>query len=73
MKKILFLVISFISLLSCNSDYVPKQRGYYKIDFPQHQYRLFDQPGYPYKFEYPVYGEVVQDSTFLENRTENLF
>ena len=73
MKKLLFLSILSISLLSCNSDYVPKQRGYFKIDLPQHQYRLFDQPGYPYKFEYPVYAEVVQDSTFFENKPENPF
>lgn len=58
-------------LSSCNSNYNPKRRGYYKIDFPQHQYRTFDQPGYPYTFEYPVYAGIVQDSTFFEARPEN--
>ena len=59
--------------LSCNSDYVPKPRGYFQIDFPEHKYRVFDRPGFPYTFEYPVYGEVVQDTTFFENKPENPF
>ena len=71
MQRLLFLCILLSTLLSCNSDYVPKQRGYFKINFPERQYRVFDRPGYPYAFEYPVYGEVVQDSTFFENKPEN--
>ena len=71
MQRLFFIFIFVGSLLSCNSDYVPKQRAYFKIDFPQHQYRVFDNPDYPYTFEYPVYSEVVQDSTFFENRPEN--
>jgi len=62
---------SFALLSSCNSDYNPKRRGYFKIDFPPHQYRTFDQPGYPYTFEYPVYANVLQDSTFFEVKPEN--
>jgi len=68
----LFLFSSILILFgSCNSDYVPKPRGYFQIDFPEHKYRIFDRPGYPYSFEYPVYGEVVQDTTFFENKPEN--
>jgi len=71
MQKLFLAGLIFIFLISCNSDYIPKERGYYKIDFPEHQYKVFDMPGYPYKFEYPVYGEVLQDSTFFENKPEN--
>src|SRR6478752_2876388 len=56
---------------SCNSSYTPKPKGYYKIDFPEKKYQLFDQPGYPYSFEYPVYAKVVKDSTFFEANPEN--
>lgn len=56
---------------SCNSSYTPKPTGYYKIDFPEKKYRLFDQPGYPYSFEYPLYATVVKDSTFFGEATEN--
>jgi len=57
--------------LSCNSDYTPKPRGYFKISFPKKQYQSFNQPGYPYSFEYPVYAKVVRDSSFFGDTTEN--
>ena len=56
---------------SCNSDYTPKPRGYFKIPFPEKEYQLFNQPGYPYAFEYPVYAKVVKDSSFFGEATEN--
>lgn len=68
----LFLLPSFI-FLSCNSDPVPKPEGYFKIDFPEKKYVLFDKPGYPYTFEYPVYGSVLKDSTFFDDKPENEF
>ncbi|RYY61197.1 MAG: hypothetical protein EOO05_07220 [Chitinophagaceae bacterium] len=58
-------------LLSCNSEYTYKKKGYFKIDFPEKKYQLFDQPGYPYTFEYPVYGAVVKDTSFFGDATEN--
>ena len=65
-----FLLIALIST-SCNSNYVPKPRGYFKIDFPEKKYQVFDKPGYPYTFEYPLYANVVKDSTFFGAATEN--
>lgn len=64
-----FLVLLF--LLSCNSVYTPKRRGYFKIDFPAHQYQTFDQPGYPYSFEYPVYAHIIKDSSYFDTIPEN--
>jgi gliding motility-associated lipoprotein GldD len=56
-------------LVSCNSNYtVGKKKGYFRIEFPEKKYRLFDQPGYPYSFEYPVYATVTKDSTFFEDK-----
>lgn len=66
---ILCLVVAVIS--ACNSDYTIRQRGYFRIDLPEHRYETFDKPGYPYSFEYPVYATIVQDSTFFESEPEN--
>ena len=49
-------VVFCIFLLSCNSPYTYKKKGYFHIDFPEKKYQSFDQPGYPYTFEYPVYS-----------------
>lgn len=69
-RSIWCLLVLYI-LVACNSDYSIKRRGYYKIDFPSHQYQSFDQPGYPYTFEYPIYAKVVKDTTFFEGKPEN--
>ena len=57
--------------VSCNSDFTPKPREYYRIDFPERKYQLFDQAGYPYSFEYPVYGKIGKDSTLFDENPDN--
>jgi gliding motility-associated lipoprotein GldD len=66
-------VFSLLSLflVGCNSSFTPKPRGYFTIDFPKRAYQRFDQPGYPYQFEYPVYATVIKDTTFFESKPEN--
>ena len=68
---LLLILLLEIILISCNSDYTPKPRGYFKISFPEHEYQSFDQSGFPYTFEYPKYAEVVRDTTFFEAKPEN--
>lgn len=70
-KFLLFSAFCFSLLLACNSTFVPKPRGYYAISFPDKKYQLFQQPGYPYSFEYPVYATVEKDSLFFEQKAEN--
>ena len=65
-----FLSVSLL-LFACNSEYTYKKKGYFRIDFPQKAYQTFDKTGYPYTFEYPVYGTVVKDSSFFGDATEN--
>jgi hypothetical protein len=69
-RFVLCLMIA-AGMAACNSVYTPKPKGYFKIDFPAHEYTLFDKPGYPYTFEYPVYAKVTRDSTFFGEETEN--
>jgi gliding motility-associated lipoprotein GldD len=67
-----FLFFFLLFLVSCNSDYtVGKKRGYFKIDFPEKKYREFNEPAYPYSFEYPVYSSIIRDTTFFETTPEN--
>jgi gliding motility-associated lipoprotein GldD len=50
---------------------VSKKRGYFRITFPEKKYQVFERPGYPYTFEYPVYSNVIKDSTFFEDKAED--
>jgi gliding motility-associated lipoprotein GldD len=63
--------VALSCLLSCNSPYTPKRKGYFRIDFPAHRYQSFNQPGYPYSFDYPVYASIVRDSSFFDTVPEN--
>lgn len=65
------LLILLIAAIACNSTYTVRKKGFFKIDFPKHEYKVFDQPGYPYTFEYPVYANIIKDTTFFEDRPEN--
>jgi len=62
-QSVLLFLGAFI--LSCNSDYTPKPRSYFKIDLPKRAYKEFNEQGYPYAFEYPVYANITkeEDST----------
>lgn len=70
-KSTSFIFSFSFFLLSCNSTFTPKPAGYFKINFPEKKYREFNQPGYPYTFEYPVYATVAKDSTFFDSAAEN--
>ena len=70
LKYVPFIVL-LTSVVACNSTYTPKRKGYFRIDFPKHEYKVFEQPGYPYTFEYPVYANVLKDTSFFEDKPEN--
>jgi gliding motility-associated lipoprotein GldD len=67
----LSLTLACCCLLACNSTYTPKRKGYFKIDFPPHEYQTFNQPGFPYTFDYPVYASIARDSSFFDTVPEN--
>ncbi|MEO6497798.1 MAG: gliding motility lipoprotein GldD [Mucilaginibacter sp.] len=43
------------------SDYSPKPRGYYRINFPQKEYRQYSE-GCPFSFQYPKYAIMEADT-----------
>jgi len=65
------LLFLFVTFISCDSDYTPKPRGYFRINFPQKKYQVFNQPGFPYTFEYPVYAAISRDTSFFGEAPEN--
>lgn len=71
--KIVLLATPFLLFIvsSCNSPYVPKPRGFFEIEFPQKSYQTFNEPGFPYTFEYPTYAKIVKDSSFFGDAPEN--
>jgi len=64
-------LLALVITVACNSPYTYKRKGYFKITFPEKEYKTFDAPGYPYTFEYPVYANVIKDTSFFGEAPEN--
>lgn len=67
----IFFVCAVLLLTSCDHTGTPKPKGYFKITLPKKSYQNFDDPNFPYAFEYPTYGKILQDSTFFDTIPEN--
>lgn len=63
MRKLLyFLPLLFLQFcFSCKQDYVPKPRGFFRIEFQNKTYHQLDSATLPYRFEIPDYSKVVPD------------
>ena len=62
MKKIISLIFISVIVASCNSDYTPKPRGYYRIDLPEKSYINY-KSDCGFSFDVPTYADVVKDSS----------
>jgi gliding motility-associated lipoprotein GldD len=62
-KLRVFLIVASGILLffsSCNNEYTPKPRGYFRIAMPEKKYIPLDSI-FPYQFEYPAYAVITND------------
>ena len=72
MMRFLILFLMIIYVASCRPEtYTPKPRGYFQVQLPEHEYQVFDEPGFPYKFEYPTYASITRDTDFFGHKPEN--
>jgi gliding motility-associated lipoprotein GldD len=64
LKYLLLLPLFIVAFTACDDDeekiFSPKPRGYFRINFPEKNYRVFDSIC-PYTFEIPLYSRIVQD------------
>ncbi len=65
-KKYSLLLVLSILLVSCNQNYTPLPRGFFRIDLPKHSYKLSDTT-FPYYFEYADVAE-LQNSPYNPNQ-----
>jgi len=64
MKTVIPKVLFVFSLLilSCNNEYYPKPKGFFRIELPEKTYVRFDSLPMPYSFEIPEYAQIVPDT-----------
>ncbi|WP_321289341.1 gliding motility lipoprotein GldD [uncultured Sunxiuqinia sp.] len=51
----IFFIVSILVLIGCQKEYIPKPRGYFRIDFPEKSYKKLDKE-LPYSFDIPGYS-----------------
>jgi len=60
---IALIFLSSFFLSSCDEEYTPKPKGFFRIALPQKEYRHFSPAGCPFEFEMPVYAADARDSS----------
>lgn len=68
-KITIYSLVSLFSLIiiSCNNDYIPKPKGYFRIDFPEKEYKNFNK-NESFYFEYPAYTKIKEINDNHENQ-----
>lgn len=59
------MIAGLFLLASCDPDYVPKPRGYFRIDLPENKYERFVPTDCPFSFEIPQYAQIEYDTNRL--------
>ncbi len=57
-------VIFLASLISCSRDYIPKPKGYNRIELPPHEYVKIPD-SLPYSFEISKLARIAQDTSWM--------
>jgi len=58
------LIISCFFLLSCSSEYLPKPKGYNRIELPKTEYTTLPD-SFPYTFEYSKHAKILPDTSWI--------
>jgi len=58
-----FLLLVLLFLSSCEDEYTPKPRGFFRITLPEKSYVHYSPSQCPFEFDIPTYAKVSQDSS----------
>ena len=56
-KSLMKIIFTVLFLMSCNREYTPKPRGFFRIDLPEKKYQKSDL-NCPFIFEHGKYAEI---------------
>ncbi len=66
-KNILYILVTALIIMSCETDFYPKPKGFNRIEIAPAQY-LSLADSLPYQFEYSSQAVVSQDSSWISER-----
>jgi gliding motility-associated lipoprotein GldD len=62
--RLQFLALFVAVFSSCSTDYIPKPKGYNRIDLPSHEYQKLGK-NLPYTFEYSKSAKILDDTSWI--------
>jgi len=68
-----FFILFAVSITGCNEVPVPKPKGFFRIDMPEHKYTVFNaiknsENYLPFTFEYPAFGNLNFNEEFEDEK-----
>jgi len=71
--KALFLILALVSAIGCKDIPVPKPKGFFRIDMPEHEYLTFNaiknsEDNLPFTFEYTAFGKLNFNEEFDDEK-----
>ena len=68
LKRFVFFLLIALLAAACGQEasFTPKPRGYPRVVYPEKAYQTFDADFCHFTFQYPVYAEIEQDTSFFE-------
>lgn len=66
-----YLLLIICLITACNTDYLPKPKGFNRIELPPHEYKQLETDEHPYTFEYSVHAEAVDDTALWKEKKKH--
>lgn len=63
-KHLIFIAFIITGLSACKNDFMPKPKGFNRIDLPKNEFRALPDT-FPYQFEYSAHAKVLADSSWI--------
>ena len=68
-----FFILTIVSVIGCKEIYVPKPKGFFRIDMPERGYITFDartnsEDNFPFTFEYSAFGKLNFNREFDDEK-----
>ncbi len=59
MKKLIVILLTFVTLTSCGNDPIPKPKGYLRLEYPEAKYQTYNQD-LPFTFDKNVQSDTIR-------------
>ncbi len=67
MRRSFILIVMTLLVAACETEYVPKPKGYNRFDLPAHEYMALPDT-LPYHFEFSKHAKLLRDTSWISDK-----